>query len=58
MNKSRNIPPTYKNAPKRTITNFVRKVVKLEIEKKSPIFESQIKKENSWLKKPNDSWDY
>ena len=57
MNKSRNIPTTDSNTPKRTITTFVRKAAKLETEKKSPIFESNLKGQN-WIKKPNDSWDY
>lgn len=58
MNKARNIPNADRPAPKRTITNFVRKAPKFEAEKKDPIFESQIGKNNFWLKKPNESWDY
>ena len=59
MDKSRNIPKQDSNTPKKTITNFVRKTAKLETEKKSPIFESNLKnKDFGWIKKQNDSWDY
>ena len=58
MDKSSDTPKKNTTIPKKTITNFIRKVVKLETDKKNPIFESQLKKGTSWLKKTNDSWDY
>ena len=58
MNKSRNNPKPDSNEPKRTITNFVRKTVKLDTPKKTPIFESNLEKTNVWLKRQNDSWEY
>ena len=62
MNKSGNTPKPDSNNAKKSPTNFVRKTAKLATSAlggtKSPIFESQLKKESGFLKKPNDSWEY
>lgn len=60
MNKSRNIPLTDRREPKRTMTNFVRKVVRSESEDRSAENENRLNKnkESGWLQKPDDSWDY
>ena len=60
MNKQENSPKSDSNPAKKSPTNFVRKTAKLATDsnKKSPLFESQLKNEAGFLKRPNESWDY
>ena len=58
MNKLRNTPKTINSDQKKTIANFVRKAVKLDAPKKTPLFESNLGKVTGWIKRQNDSWDY
>ena len=58
MNKQEHSPKSDSNSAKKSPTNFVRKTSKLAQDKKSPLFENQLKKESGFLKRPNESWDY
>lgn len=59
MDKSKKIPLTERNMPKRTFTSFMNSTPNKTVNPKSTKKTEESKnQELTWMKKRNESWDY
>ncbi len=58
MDKSKKIPLTERNLPKRTFTSYVNSTNKVVNPKNTKLPEDSKNQESAWMNKRNESWDY